>query len=168
MTTTDSAGNRDATELAPMEPATLVVDAVSRLQRAVHQIGTMRLAPWNLTLSSYAALRIMADQPSLSLIQLSRRAFVRPQTMTRMVTQLEKRGYIERRQRPENERALSLHVTEEGREALAEMGARVNKINSTFTDLFDDEQIEQLNTMLRQCAHAIEAEIKEFSGDDVL
>lgn len=126
----------------------------------------MRLAPWNLTLASYAALRIMADQPNLSLIQLSRRAFVRPQTMTRMVTHLEKRGYVERHQRPENERALSLHVTETGREALAEMGTRVNKINSTLTDLFDDKQIEQLNTMLRQCAHAVEGEIKEFSGGD--
>ncbi len=38
-----------------MEPATYVVDAVSRLQPAVHQIGNLRLEPWQMSLSGDAA-----------------------------------------------------------------------------------------------------------------
>jgi len=144
-----------------MDRATYVVDAVARLHRATHQIGNLRLQQWNMSLSSYTALRIMANRPDLSLAQLSRRCFVRPQTMTRIVTQLEGRGFVERHPRPENERALSLRPTEKGLSALAKMDEEVNKINSTITQVLDDDQIAQLDTMLRECARLVETEIKE-------
>ncbi len=147
-----------------MEPATYVVDAVVRLYRAVHQIGNLRLRRWDLSLSSYTALRIMANRPDLTLAQLSRRSFVRPQTMTRMVSELERRGFVERHPRPESERALSLRVTELGLAVLVDMDAQVNKINATITQVLDGAEIIQLDTMLRQCALLVEAEIKEVAS----
>jgi len=38
-------------------------DAVFRFERAVTRIGNTRLRPWNMTLSSYTALRILVNQP---------------------------------------------------------------------------------------------------------
>ena len=70
-----------------------LTDAVTRLERAVANVGAMRLKPWNMTLSGYAAMKILDRQPDLSLAQLSRRCFVKSQTMTRIVSELERRGW---------------------------------------------------------------------------
>lgn len=106
-----------------MDEASSLIDAAFRFERAVTRIGNGRLRPWNMTLSSYTALRIIADQPQLTLAQLARRCYARPQTMTRIVTQLENRGFVARGSHPESERALPLKVTDAGPAALAEMGA---------------------------------------------
>lgn len=149
---------------AELEPATYVLDAMARMHHAVFQIGTDRLRPWGITLSSYAALRVLDRRPDLTLAQLSRRCFVRPQTMTRMVTQLEKRGLIERQPRPSGGRTLSLRLTGEGLAVLRQMGGRVNKINATITGVLAPHEIEQLNSMLRRCAIEVEREIDAEAG----
>jgi DNA-binding MarR family transcriptional regulator len=145
---------------AQMEPATYVVDAVFRLARAVEQIGSLRLASWQMSLSGYAALQVMASQPNLSMAQVARRCFVRPQTMIRIVAALEQRGFVERQPNPDSERALALVVTPDGLAALAEMAAEVNKINATITRVLDAGEIASLDRMLRRCAVEVEAEIK--------
>ncbi len=144
-----------------MEPATYVVDAVARLQRAVFAIGSQRLQPWNMTLSSYTALRVMANRPELTLAQLARRCFVKPQTMTRIVSELERRGLVQRLPRPESERALSLSLTDRGHTSLAAMNTEVNKINQTITGVLSPEQVDQLDSLLRLCALTVETELKE-------
>ncbi len=143
----------------PMDRASSVTDAVVRLERAIVKIGNQRLRPWDLTLSSYTALRVTANRPNLSLAQLSRRCYVRSQTMTRIVTGLEERGFLERVANPDSLRALSLQITAAGAAALAEMDTEVNKINDTITQVFDLDQIEALDRMLRTCAQMVEAEI---------
>ena len=56
------------------EPSVVYLsDAVSRLERAVARIGSLRLRPWHMTLSGYAAMRVLEGQPDLSLAQVSRR-----------------------------------------------------------------------------------------------
>lgn len=146
-----------------MDPASSAVDAVVRLERAIVQIGNMRLRPWKLTLSSYTALKIMANRPDLSLIQLSRRCFVRPQTMTRIVSALEERGFVERLPNPDSDRALRLRLTKVGRTTLSKMDVAVNEIHATMADVFDSEEIEHFDAMLRKFAYAVEAEIEELS-----
>lgn len=161
--TTDADSDRSAAS-APMEPATCVTDAVVRFSRAIQQIGNLRLERWTLTLSSYTALRVMANRSDLTLAQLSRRCFVRPQTMTRIVSQLESRGFVQRHPNPDSLRALSLRLTEEGSTALAEMDPEVFKINSTITGILDEGQIVQLDIMLRQCTVLVEAEIRDAAA----
>ena len=78
--------DRGASHVQEMEPATYLLDAMARMHHAVFQIGTDRLRPWGITLSSYAALRALDRRPDLTLGQLARRCFVKPQTMTRMVS----------------------------------------------------------------------------------
>jgi DNA-binding MarR family transcriptional regulator len=139
-----------------------LTDAVMRLERAVASIGAMRLKPWRMTLSSYAALKILERQPRLSLAQLSRRCFVRSQTMTRIVTELERRGWVERSPHPDSERAISLKLTPAGSASLAEMSAEVDTIESTLGGLLGRDQFPELIAILRTCAAAVEAEIKDL------
>jgi DNA-binding MarR family transcriptional regulator len=138
-----------------------LTDAVTRLERAVANIGAMRLKPWRMTLSGYAALKILERQPNLSLAQLSRRCFVKPQTMTRIVAELERRGWVDRSPHPESERAMSLALTAAGRASLSEMAAEVDKIESTLGGMLEPGQFPELVATLRRCAVAVETEIKD-------
>ncbi len=169
--TRTAAGGRARGATAPegvggVEPASLLLDAVVRLWRATYQTGNVRLRPWNITLSSYAALRVIAEHPELTLAQLARRTFVRPQTMTRIATELERRGWIERLTQPQDGRALALSLTQAGEAALAEMATQVDQINDTIARVLDTDQIDQLNTLLRQCARQVEAELGDISPRD--
>ena len=149
-----------------LEPGSYLLDAVVRLWRGAHQTGNVRLRPWGVTLSAYAALRVIADQPNLTLAQLSRRNFVRPQTMTRIVNQLVKRGWIERHARPQDGRTQALLLTASGLAALNEMTIEVNKINNTIGRVLDADQIDQLGALLRTCARQVEADLNAVIPPD--
>jgi len=147
---------------AGMDEASSMIDAVFRFERAVTRIGNTRLRPWKMTLSSYTALRILANQPHLSLAQLSRRCYARPQTMTRIVTQLENRGFVARDAHPESERALSLRVTEAGLAALAEMSNEVLKISDTLNATLGRDDVVAADGRLRQAAVVVENELRDM------
>jgi len=59
-----------------------------------------------ITTPQYAALTFLDESPGLSSAQLARRAFVTPQTMNRMVANLEAAGLIARGPHPELGRVL--------------------------------------------------------------
>ena len=154
-------GRSTAHPATDMDEASSLIDAVFRFERAVSRIGNARLRPWNMTLSSYTALRILANRPHLTLAQLSRRCYARPQTMTRIVTQLEKRRFVARSAHPESERALSLEVTKAGLAALEEMGAEVLKISDTLGAVLGRDEIAAADHQLRQAALVVEGELRE-------
>jgi DNA-binding MarR family transcriptional regulator len=146
----------DNTEL---DVTSLMVDAVFRLERAVVRLQNQRLRPWNLTLSGYAALGVLADRPELSLAQLARRCHVRSQTMARIVAALEERGFMARTPHPESERAISLTVTPQGHETLAAMTQAVNRVHTDLAQVLTPEQAGQLNGALRSCAAVLETQL---------
>ncbi len=151
----DSSG-ADRPEAAEPIDAALFVDAVFRLARAVNRIGNTRLRPWDMTLSSYAAMRVLADRPNLSLAQVARRCFVRPQTMTRIVAELHNRGLVQRSPNAESKRAMWLTLTDDGAETLAEMTQEVNRINHPLGLVMNAEEASELEARLRQCAVLVE------------
>lgn len=150
-----------AAEGAQLEEVTYLVDAIFRLERAVGTIGTMRLRRWNMTLSSFAALGVLDRQPNLSLAQLSRRCYVKPQTMTRIVAEFERRGYVHRGPAEESERAMALTLTDLGAELVREMSSEVDKVQATLEEALSPEEVTALNAMLRRCAVLVESEIKD-------
>ena len=143
-----------------IEPASLVADAATRLHRAVMHTGTARLRDWNISLSSYAALRVIAARPDLTLAQLSRRCFVRPQTMTRMVRDLEARGWVLRSPKPGDDRAIAISLTQTGRSTLHDMDLEARRINTTIERALSADEIDLLNELLRRCTLEVESELR--------
>jgi DNA-binding MarR family transcriptional regulator len=157
-----SDGGSPAKDPAGMDEASSLIDAAFRFERAASRIGNTRLRPWNITLTGYIALRILADQPHLSLAQLARRCYVRPQTLTRIVSALANRGWVNRGAHPESERALSLQVTESGLAALEEMDGQVLKISATLNATLGLDTIMSADRQLRQAARVVEGELREM------
>lgn len=137
-----------------------MLDAVSRLFRGAYQTGNVRLRPWNVTLSTYAALRVVADHPDLTLVQLSRRQYSQPQTMTRIVAELVRRGWVERGLRAADRRVRILRATAQGLAVLDEMGTEVNKISDTILRVLDEGQIDQVEMLVRTCYRQVKLELE--------
>jgi DNA-binding MarR family transcriptional regulator len=140
---------------------TYLLDGVFRLERAVTRIGNLRLTPWKLSLTGYAAMRIIESKPQLSLVQLSRRCYVRPQTMTRIVSTLLERGYVQRAASAHSERAMALTLSVEGERALREMDAQVLQIYQTFSRALAGDERGELVRMVRSAAILVEDELRD-------
>lgn len=73
-----------------------------------------------LTLSQYALLRGLADQRSARVSELANGAGVAPSTATRILDALERRGIIVRERPVADRRAVTIALTDRGRDVLAE------------------------------------------------
>ncbi len=82
--------------------------------------------------------------------------------MTRIVTNLVKLGYLDRAVSPNNERAMSLTLTDHGRSTLRDMDIEVLKVNDAIAKNLDGIDLSVMVRALRDSARAVEADIQEL------
>jgi MarR family transcriptional regulator, transcriptional regulator for hemolysin len=89
------------------------------------------------------ALAVLAERGPLTMGALSRRLGTTAHNVTKLVDGLEAEGLVERRDDASDRRAVSLHVTEAGREAERRLvQAHVDAVLEPFLDLSDAELAE--------------------------
>jgi DNA-binding MarR family transcriptional regulator len=71
-----------------------------------------------LTLSQYALLLGLADRKQARVRELAAEASIAPATATRILDVLERRGIVRRERSPDDRRAVTVTLTDAGREAL--------------------------------------------------
>jgi len=129
-----------------------------------HMLGAMRrarsrtsreLTGGEISFSQFQLLSALADGPR-SVGDLADDAGVTSPTMTRMLDGLEQLGIVERRQSERDRRALSITVTDKGRELLKRKQQRFERLtNSIFSSLSESER-ESIAPLLNRMAEAIE------------
>lgn len=72
-----------------------------------------------------------------------------PQTIGPILSQLEKRDLISRKENPENRRLLAVSLTPAGEELLKKCDRRIQQIENTIFGDFDEQSVAELRTMLR-------------------
>lgn len=95
-----------------------------------------------------AYLFTLCRTPGLSQEQLSRRIYVNKSNVTRHLAQLEKSGYVERRQSEEDKRVILVYPTQKAYDVLPRVNEVVKGWNSYLTEEFTEEEMEQFNAML--------------------
>ena len=128
------------------------------LKNAQHSLRTAMdatLRDLDVTTPQYAVLTFLEESPGLSSAQLARRAFVTPQTMNRIVANLEASGLVERGEHPELGRVLETRLTKRGRRLLGECQQRIDHVEARMVaDLSLAEQ-RQLADLLERCTRAL-------------
>ncbi len=109
-----------------------------------------------ITTPQYAALTFLEASPRLSGAQLARRAFVTPQTMNRIVANLETAGLIERAPHPDLGRVLEASLTSRGRRLLAESHQRVQQVEAQMLAGLTATEQDQLAGLLHRCARNLQ------------
>jgi DNA-binding MarR family transcriptional regulator len=111
-----------------------------------------RLAPLDFTPAHAGILRILSKRGPLTQQALAGILGMFASRLVALVDQLESRGFIERRDHPDDRRSYALHLTEKGRVALQSIGrvAREHQ-KSLLAALTVDEQ-RQLGQFLQRIA----------------
>jgi len=93
---------------------------------AIHLLRRLRPADdaAGLTAPKMSALSVLVFGGPATLSRLAQLEQVRPPTMTRLVTELERQGLVERRADPDDRRVAWIHPTENARKILLEGRAR--------------------------------------------
>ena len=130
---------------------------IKRAQAALHAEMSRALHEHGVTLSQFAVLTALAEEPGLSNAELARRAFITPQSMNENLRELEQRAWVARSQHPAHRRILRTELTDKGREILRTCGAVVTVIEERMLADLDAEQRRQLVTSLSTCIAALSA-----------
>ncbi len=85
----------------------------ARVRTLLEALGLYRGQP--------SVLRALWEQEGLTHTQLAKRLHVQPATITKMITRMEKAGFVERRQDPEDQRIWHVYLTETGRSIQAQV-----------------------------------------------
>lgn len=114
------------------------------------------LAEVDLTPVQNTALHMLEVDPGSSSAELARRMHVTPQTMHKLVTDLEHAGLVELSRRPGHGRILDTNLTKHGRQVLAEAHARVETVEERLMASLSERQQQQLLGLLRRCVAALD------------
>lgn len=93
-------------------------------------------------------------------VDLAEAAGIRPQSMMKIVHELESMRLIERREDPRDSRAKLIDFTDEGRHLIAELSRSTETVWQQYADILGDDALQQtvthLNTLLQagEQAHA--------------
>ncbi len=90
----------------------------------------------------------LCHTPGMSQEQLARHIYVNKSNVTRHLAQLEKLGYVERRQSEEDKRVTLVYPTQRALDIMPQVSEVIRGWNSYLTADFTEEELEQFNTML--------------------
>jgi DNA-binding MarR family transcriptional regulator len=105
------------------------------------------LAEVGLSCAGIGLLDQVADEPGITIAEMSRRLPKTPQAISQNAARMEKLGFIERRLA--GGRAIGLHLTPAGEAARARGNAAEAAFDAELRAAIGDERYEELRTLLR-------------------
>ena len=140
-----------------MEPVGYLLTAAQHSLRLAIDTAMRDLG---VTAPQYAVLRFLDESPGMSGADLARRAFVTPQTMNRIIVNLDGAGLIERAPHAELGRVLQTRLSPAGRRLLGRCRERVGAVENRMLSGLTATEREQLRDLLRRCVDCLRAELK--------
>ncbi len=124
---------------------------LKRAQDALNTAMTTALREHGASVSEYAVLTALADEPGMSNADLARRAYVTPQTMNQVLRELERRGWVSRHPHPEHGRILQAELTGHGGRVLAACHRAVATVEERMLAGLGPAERTQLLVALQSC-----------------
>jgi DNA-binding MarR family transcriptional regulator len=118
---------------------------IRRLQMVIGLQMEGILRPLDLTPGQYTLLSMVARRPALSAAQLARRLQVRPPTMAELISPLERKKWISRREDEDNRRVLRVSITAAGREVLARSDHLMDGLEAKLFDVLAPAERERFH-----------------------
>jgi DNA-binding MarR family transcriptional regulator len=105
---------------------------IKQLESAVRSSLEAALREFSLTVAQYTTMNRLRSREGASASQLARAHHVSPQTMNELVTELEERGLVRRKEAPDNRRVLLVSLTKDGLALLIDADRKVDALEATF------------------------------------
>ncbi len=113
------------------------------------QVG-MALKEFGITEPQFNVLRILrgAKGEPLSVHTILGRMLRRSSNITRIVDKLLKKGFVERKECPENRRKVDITITTRGLEALLKMDEKIETLQKPIMGNLNEEELDSLEKLL--------------------
>src|SRR5271170_5632760 len=128
---------------------------IKRAQTVLHDAMADALGSHDLTVTQFAVLTGLDEEPGLSNADLARRAFVTPQSMHAVLQELENRHFLVRRTHPQHRRVLQAELTEGGRGTLEQAADAVDAMEERMLGKLSDLARSRLAGALSSCIDAL-------------
>jgi DNA-binding MarR family transcriptional regulator len=128
---------------------------ISQVRAAMRGQLDASLADKSLTAPQYVALATLEEDPGLSNAEMARLCFVTPQTMLRIIENLEHAKLVARTPHPTHGRVRQIELTPRGRKLVAECHQRVLTLESRLVSSLSKPEQRQLFALLRKCLAAM-------------
>lgn len=136
----------------PLPVAKRLGYALKRAQHALRLRMDEALRPHSLTTPQYAVLSAIEAESGISSARLARAAFVTPQTMQGIMSNLERAGIIVRLADPHHGRVLRSELTALGREILLNAHLAVNAVEERMLTSIGADSVDAIAAALAKCA----------------
>lgn len=123
----------------------LLTDAARLLRKLIDR----RLQPLGLSRAQWSVLAILSNHEGLSQSQISHELEIEKSTAGRLIDQVEKSGWIERRQISGDRRQWSIHLTDQARQLLVEVERVILLSRDEMLHGLSTEQQQQLTDILQ-------------------
>ena len=130
--------------------------AIKCVQQALQLAMDSALKIHHLTMAQYVVLFNLLNHPGVSSAELARLSFVTPQTMMRLVKNLEQSGFLARTQSSQTPRILKARLTPKGATAFRASTRNVDLVLSRMLRGIQDRELEQLGLLLHQMLQQLE------------
>jgi DNA-binding MarR family transcriptional regulator len=128
---------------------------IKRAQLILHNAMADALGPHDLTVTQFAVLTGLDEEPGLSNADLARRAFVTPQSMHAVLQELERLQFVVRRPHPHHQRVLQAGLTGAGRRTLTSAAAAVDAIEEQMLRKLSSPARSRLASALSSCIDSL-------------
>jgi len=149
--------------LAPAEqqPQEKSLHVVRRLRRAFLSIcrcGDVVFSPYRLTTEQYALIRSVLLEPGIRQTEITNRIFAEPNTVTAMVTLLEKRGILRRKSSPTDKRVRQVFLTPHGQAVMHRLSTDWKPMLEILRKSFAGENGQRALEILDEIAEKMQVE----------
>ena len=123
----------------------LLTDSARLLRKLIDR----RLQPLGLSRAQWSVLAILSNPEGVSQSQISQELEIEKSTAGRLIDQVEKSGWIERRPIPGDRRLWSIHLTDQARQLLVEIERVIMHAREDMLRGLSEEQQNTLTDLLR-------------------
>lgn len=138
---------------------------ISRIGIVARKRFTERLDSMGMNLRMWGVLNVLDVEGEITQHALCRSVGIDPSSMVSTIDELEERGLVERRRHPTDRRAHALHLTKEGRHALAHGRELARSAQDELLAPLDGPEREQLHELLLRIATAAHADRTDVGAD---
>ncbi|MFI6866292.1 MarR family winged helix-turn-helix transcriptional regulator [Nocardia sp. NPDC050406] len=142
--------------MTSMPAAERIGSYVKRAEQALNAAKNAALKPAGVTVSQYAALLFLTENPGISAAALARLCGVTPPTMNTILTNLQDRGLIERTPHAWHKNILETRLTEQGETVMKDADARAIHVERTLAQEFTADERETLQDLLTRVADRLD------------
>jgi DNA-binding MarR family transcriptional regulator len=138
------------------DPSAHICFNLGRVMRRVSDHYEQRLAPFNLTPPQFFVLAALWLGDGIGMSELGSRVHLDSSTLTGIIDRMERNGYVERRQNPEDRRSVLLFLTDKAREAGPRIMQFAEELDAAVRSAFSKEDMETFERVLKSMAETHE------------